>query len=324
MRTPFIILTVLRFCYLAAISQTITNEGQTHGIQKIAGAMVVDSSFRLPIRPITKWPFQNTNIPAIGFLQINPIDSQLYYGRRDTTWLRILSNIDTLFIQAQTKVFNYYGTIVHHKDSVEIDTTELATINYIIRKQYATLSALSDTATNIRSAIPTITPYTNGYGLLLSGFQFKVDTTGTPTQFRIDSTSKNIRDYVTAQGFGTGSVTNVTTGFGLTGGPITTFGTLRVDSTNVTTQFRIDSAVKNTRNFVLGKGYGTGSVTSVGSGFGLSGGAITTTGTLLVDSTNIPTQFRIDNAVKNTRNFVLGKAYGTGSVTSVASGYGLT
>lgn len=50
-----------------------------------------------------------------------------------------------------------------------------------------------------------------------------------------------------------------------------------------------------------------GTVTSVGTSFGLSGGTITTSGTILVDTTNVPTQYRVDTASRNARTVALGR-----------------
>jgi len=71
---------------------------------------------------------------------------------------------------------------------------------------------------------------------------------------------------------GTGTVTSVTPGTGLTGDPITTSGSLSVDTNYV--QRRVNSActagnairVVNADGSVTCEAFGTGSVTSVGSG----------------------------------------------------------
>lgn len=58
-----------------------------------------------------------------------------------------------------------------------------------------------------------------------------------------------------------------------------------------------------TRAWVNGRGFGTGSVTSVGSGFGLSGGTITSSGTLAVDTSGqIATVAGINTAVATKQN----------------------
>lgn len=143
-----------------------------------------------------------------------------------------------------------------------------------------------------------------------------------------DSTASKhyVDSVVAAGGGGSGTVTNVATGFGLTGGPITSTGTLRFDSTAVfpyavlkrdsvsvyTTRYRGDSIV-NALSFK-----GTGTVTSIATGLGLSGGAITTTGTILVDTANASILSR-QRAANTYAPISI-----TGTVTSVGSGYGLS
>jgi hypothetical protein len=69
---------------------------------------------------------------------------------------------------------------------------------------------------------------------------------------------------------------------------------------------------------------GNGTVTSVGSGFGLSGGTITTTGTLRVDSTNVPTQYRVDTTAFNALTRINTKGSGTVTSIQVVGGTGAT
>ena len=107
------------------------------------------------------------------------------------------------------------------------------------------------------------------------------------------------RSWVTSQGYGTGTVTSVGSGFGLSGGAITTTGTLRVDTANVPTQYRVDTTAANALARINTKGSGT--VTSVAGGFGLTGGTITTSGTLAVDTTGvIATQADVNLAIRDT------------------------
>jgi hypothetical protein len=114
---------------------------------------------------------------------------------------------------------------------------------------------------------------------------------------------------------GTGTVTQVDTGTGLSGGPINTTGTIAIDGTVVTlsgtqtltnktfSRVQVDNAntyvdrdgsnnmtltdtVTGTRTLAqLAAGGGSGTVTSVDTGTGLTGGPITTSGTVSVDST---------------------------------------
>jgi len=104
----------------------------------------------------------------------------------------------------------------------------------------------------------------------------------------------------TFPGVGSGTVTSVGTGAGLTGGPITTSGTISIPSAGVTNAMLANSSVTVKAGTGLSGG-GTvalgdtitltnsapslgGTVTSVGSGTGLTGGPITTSGTLSLDT----------------------------------------
>ena len=105
----------------------------------------------------------------------------------------------------------------------------------------------------------------------------------------------------TFPGTGSGTVTSVGTGAGLTGGPITSSGTISIPSAGVTNAMLAKSSVTVTAGSGLSGG-GTvslggsitltnsapssgGTVTSVDSGTGLTGGPITTSGTLSLNTT---------------------------------------
>ena len=91
-----------------------------------------------------------------------------------------------------------------------------------------------------------------------------------------------------------GTVTNVATGAGLTGGPITATGTIAVDSAVV--QLRVAStcsvgtfitaiAANGTVTCGSAPAGNSGTVTNVATGTGLTGGPITSTGTIAADTT---------------------------------------
>jgi hypothetical protein len=136
------------------------------------------------------------------------------------------------------------------------------------------------------------------------------------TVFAVSHTGKVT--FVSGQTFpGTGTVTNIASGAGLTGGPITKTGTLSIATGGVTNAMLAHPSLTVTANSPLSGGgsvslggstslglancaanqilqfisgawkcsnAGSGTVTSVGSGSGLTGGPITTSGTLSIAS----------------------------------------
>ena len=99
-------------------------------------------------------------------------------------------------------------------------------------------------------------------------------------------------------GGGSGTVTQVDTGTGLTGGPITTTGTVSLANTAVTagvygnattvSQVTVDAQGRITNAVSVAIQFdGNGTVTNVATGTGLTGGPITTTGTVSLANTAV-------------------------------------
>ena len=139
-------------------------------------------------------------------------------------------------------------------------------------------------------------------------------------------------------GDGTGSVTNVATGTGLTGGPITNTGTISMGTSGVTAgtfgdatnipQITVDALGRITVGTNISITYGTGSVTSIVAGTDLTGGTITNTGTLDLGATGVTagtygSQLNTSIVVVDNKGRITSASsgtitLGTGSVTSVA------
>jgi len=134
-------------------------------------------------------------------------------------------------------------------------------------------------------------------------------------------------------GSGSGSLTSISGGTGIivNPNPITTTGTVSADLSvlmeltdtsllNLTTRFATKLNAADTAslsNRIDTKGSGT--VTSIATGYGLSGGTITTTGTLLLDSSAVFTRIRdsiVDVAIGNDTIKILKQEYAP-ALTSV-------
>jgi hypothetical protein len=155
----------------------------------------------------------------------------------------------------------------------------------------------------------TLFPKSTHNALSVHGTAFDVSSTGLVT-------------FVSGQTFpGTGTVTSVGSGAGLTGGPIKTSGTLSIATGGVSNAMLANSSLTVTANSPLTGGGGvslggstslslkscstnqilqfisgawacanpaTGTVTSVATGLGLSGGPITGSGTLTINTSVVP------------------------------------
>lgn len=132
--------------------------------------------------------------------------------------------------------------------------------------------------------------------------------------------------YVATHG-GIGTVTNVGSGFGTNFAAITNTGNVIVDSATIATRLRVQKGIDSiTANFYPNSNpnnYISSAVTSVATnnGTGITGGTITSTGTIAADTTILATRPRVQKAV-DSLNVVIGTK-GTGSVSSVSAGTGM-
>ena len=199
-----------------------------------------------------------------------------------------------------TAIYNKWGSIIIGTDSIKIDSTLLETKLYALKQVdsvaalipslsgYATTIAVGDTANGIRS-------YTLS---LLSSYALNISLTDS-VALRVRYIDSNVY-YLTPHDtlnkwlpIGTvlhsGTVTSIATSTGLLGGTITTSGTLQIDSSIIP---KWDDTLSGNRwlvtvNYLKSFNYGIGTITSISSGYGLTGGTITTSGTFAVDTTKL-------------------------------------
>ena len=188
----------------------------------------------------------------------------------------------------------------------------------------------------------TLFPKLTHPSLSVHGTAFQVSNTGNVT-------------FIAGQTFpGTGTVTSVGSGAGLTGGPITHSGTLSIKTGGVTNAMLANSSLTVTANSPLTGGGAVslggstslslkscasgqilkwngsawacaadnnsgGTVTSVGSGLGLTGGPITSSGTLSINTSVVP-QLAGANSFTNNNAITANNSSTTLTVTNSSSG----
>jgi len=189
----------------------------------------------------------------------------------------------------------------------------------------------------------TLFPKSTHAALSLHGTALSVSHTGLVT-------------FIAGQTFpGTGTVTSVGSGAGLTGGPITSSGSLSIATGGVTNAMLAHSSLTVAANSPLTGGGAvslggstslglktcaasqileftggawtcvnipSGTVTSVGSGLGLTGGPITGSGTLAINTSVVP-QLAAANSFSNTNTFSVSGSTPGLAVNTASSGDGI-
>ena len=134
---------------------------------------------------------------------------------------------------------------------------------------------------------------------------------------------------------GTGTVTEINTGTGLTGGPITSTGTIDLTNTGVTSgaytyaNVTVDEQGRVTSISSNPDPEGSGTVTEINTGTGLTGGPITSTGTIDLTNTGVTSgaytyaDVTVDEQGRVT-SIASNPTPTTGTVTEISTGTGLT
>ena len=123
-----------------------------------------------------------------------------------------------------------------------VDTTVLSTRAWR-QKGDDSLGAIIATKVNISDTATMLTNYIRhaGNGLTKNGQALSVDTAAMATRARVQKAVDSLNGVIATKGSGT--VTSVATGYGLSGGTITTTGTIIVDSAIVASRLRVGKVV---------------------------------------------------------------------------------
>lgn len=249
----------------------------------------------------------------------SPVDrASLYYRGglwRDTTQALLVSDTAAMLLPYATKAYaDTSGRFYARQDFTNVSSSTLTWTQ-------------SDTL--VIGGVNVVQVYRNGQILLPTQY-----TIPTKTSVVIGATAYKVGENYTVifprgggagSGGGSGSLTSISGGTGIivNPNPITTTGTVSADLSvlmeltdtsllNLTSRFasKLNAAdTASLSNRINAKG--TGTVTSVASGFGLLGGTITTTGTLRLDTTTLYTRIQdsINVAIGNDTIKILKQEY---------------
>jgi len=110
------------------------------------------------------------------------------------------------------------------------------------------------------------------------------------TRVKYTDTAAMLLPYQRTVNATSGTVTSVATGYGAIGGTITTTGTISADTAAMATRDRVQKAVDSLNISIGTKGSGTVTNVATNNGTGITGGAITGTGTIAADTTILGTR----------------------------------
>lgn len=171
----------------------------------------------------------------------------------------------------------------------------------------------------------------NGVAIFNNTLKLASPSTGTGSDSVIvyDAATGILKKVAQSSISGGGTISSISQGYGITNtpNPIVATGTIAVDSATIATYFvrRKDSTNTFYPFYSNPKSYLTTAVTSVGSGFGVTGGTITTTGTLKADTarkSGLPTYFYVDST--NTANGTAWKVIGNSGTIAGTNFLGTT
>lgn len=313
-----LILTLL--IYTTATGQGVTPLGQIRGTTEALGGFINDSDWQVPVRPLIKWSYWNTNKPYIAHIQVNPADTLPYYMKSTGVYYRFLTTNDPVGTGTVTSVGLVAGNNITITGTNPITTAGTLTITATGGSGSVTsVGAVGGAGINVTGSpitgagVFTIT----GTGSLTAGTGITIG--GTYPTYTVTNTSPSSGGTVTsvaATGAG---------GINITGSPITSTGTLTVTSTGTITPGTGISLTGSWPTYTITNSSPSsgGTVTSIGetsaaAAYSFSPTSITTNGTFTMTPMGNSTEY-----VKGDGN--LGASvFGTVTSVGIAPGTGIS